>query len=70
MTVEPGSIHIAVTDVGHQTKLYMHDGEVMITIACTAERVTWIGRVGLESLRREEHDAIMASMWPMAVRPC
>lgn len=70
MTVEPGSIHIAVTDVGNQTRLYMHDGEVMITIACTAERVTWIGMHGIESLRREEHDSIMSSLLGEMLTPC
>lgn len=70
MTVEPGSIHAISANVGNQTKIYMHCGEVTITVACTDERVTWVGVHGIESLRREEHDSIMSSLWGELLSSC
>lgn len=70
MTAEPGSMHAISANVGNQMKIYMHHGEVTITVACTDERVTWVGMHGIESLRREEHDSIMSSLLGEMLTPC
>lgn len=70
MISTPGTMRAISADVGNQAKLWLHEGEITITVAYTTDHVTWVGRHGIEQMWREEHDVIMDSAGAVTLAPC
>jgi hypothetical protein len=65
----PGAAHGITADIGNQTKIYMHEGEVTVTVATTNACVIWVGRHGAEQLPRDDHDSIQDTAYAWELHP-